>query len=703
MAIANYFYNQTTRKYVALFGTLFNQLKIKREDNAGVTKKEMIVPLSYAPYQKILARVAADPDLINSRRPAMTLPRMSFEMTSMQYDPLRKLASTQKVIKRQKAEADNSRNFVYTPVPYTLDFSLYIMTKYAEDATKLMEQILPFFTPDFTVGAKMIPDLDPIDIPIVLTSVTTEDLYEGAFEERQAILYTLTFTMKGWFFGPEKTKKVIKFVDIDMFNGTDENSPFLEGIDIKPGMSANGEPITEVGVTATATSLLTNGVVSSIKLINDGENYNANTVVTIGAPDTANAVITSNITLGRVTDITIDNGGGYFSSAPTVSIGLPDQPITTATAIATVSSGSLANVSITNSGNFYNSPTFSIAPPPNVAAEFKFGDDALAHASENDVTFLHTFTGYFSSNTGYKVSFWIYPTSFPTGNPLSVLFSPFTKVFYDASTGQVRYQHGGSPVVNSDTNLVLNQWNHVEVEHYTNLIRINVNGLYGTQEERGAGNVAFPAHTYRAGDAQGNESVFDGANRSFLGYLDNVTWETTGDMPTAASGDPYTIPTTARTGDIITKNFDKDLPAATLEVTNGEVTGITVTATGSGYGNTAPIITIAEPDSTPSAFAASISPVLTNGIISAITINNAGRFYANSPAINVSAPTSTQATAIANVGNNGDVQSITITNAGLGYRTAPNVTISTPDFGSIPYGDIEFDDNWGIIKTIVSE
>jgi len=703
MAIANYFYNQTTRKYVALFGTLFNQLKIKREDNAGVTKKEMIVPLSYAPYQKILARVAAYPGLINSRRPAMTLPRMSFEMTSMQYDPLRKLASTQKVIKRQKAEADNSRNFVYTPVPYTLDFSLYIMTKYAEDATKLMEQILPFFTPDFTVGAKMIPDLDPIDIPIVLTSVTTEDLYEGAFEERQAILYTLTFTMKGWFFGPEKTKKVIKFVDIDIFNGTDENSPFQEGIDIKPGLSANGEPITEVGVTAIATSLLTNGTVSSIKLINDGENYNANTVVTIGAPDTANAVITSNITLGRVTDITIDNGGGYFSSAPTVSIGLPDQPITTATAIATVSSGSFANVSITNSGNFYNSPTFSIAPPPNVAAEFKFGDDALAHASENDVTFLHTFTGYFSSNTGYKVSFWIYPTSFPTGNPLSVLFSPFTKVFYDASTGQVRYQHGGSPVVNSDTNLVLNQWNHVEVEHYTNLIRINVNGLYGEQETRGAGNVAFPAHTYRAGDAQGNESVFDGANRSFLGYLDNVTWETTGDMPTAASGDPYTIPTTARTGDIITKNFDKDLPAATLEVTNGEVTSITVTAAGSGYGNTAPIITIAEPDSTPSAFTPSISPVLTNGIISAITINNAGRFYANSPAINVSSPTSTQATAIANVGNNGDVQSITITNAGLGYRTAPNVTISTPDFGSIPYGDIEFDDNWGIIKTIVSE
>jgi len=103
MAIANYFYNSTTRKYVALFGTLFNQLKIQRHDNAGVLKKEMIVPLAYAPYQKILARVAGDPDLINSRRPAMTLPRMSFEIQNISYDPTRKLATTGKMIKRGKA------------------------------------------------------------------------------------------------------------------------------------------------------------------------------------------------------------------------------------------------------------------------------------------------------------------------------------------------------------------------------------------------------------------------------------------------------------------------------------------------------------------------------------------------------------------------------------------------------------------------
>ena len=173
MAIANYFYNETTRRYVALFGTIFNQLKIERKDNAGVLIQSMIVPLSYAPFQKVLSRLNEDPDLINSRRPAMTLPRMSFEITSLSYDPVRKIASTQKMRKASKAESNSSRNFVYASVPYNLEFSLYIMTKYSEDATKLMEQIIPFFTPDWTVTAKMVPDLDPIDIPIILNSVTT--------------------------------------------------------------------------------------------------------------------------------------------------------------------------------------------------------------------------------------------------------------------------------------------------------------------------------------------------------------------------------------------------------------------------------------------------------------------------------------------------------------------------------------------------
>jgi hypothetical protein len=239
MAIANYFYNQTTRRYVALFGNLFNQLTIERSTNDGSVTQKMIVPLSYAPFQKVLARITQDPDLLNSRRPAITLPRISFEITSMQYDPARKLASTRKVRKENKPETDGERSFVYNPVPYNIDFSLYIMTKYSEDATKIMEQILPFFTPDWTVTARMIDDLDPIDIPIILNSVSTEELYEGDFIERQTVLYTLTFTLKGWYFGPEKERKVIKFIDTRYATTIAASAAFEETVEIYPIDLAN--------------------------------------------------------------------------------------------------------------------------------------------------------------------------------------------------------------------------------------------------------------------------------------------------------------------------------------------------------------------------------------------------------------------------------------------------------------------------------
>jgi hypothetical protein len=239
MAIANYFYNSTTRKYVALFGTIFNQIKIERRDNAGNLVQTMVVPLSYAPFQKVLSRLTQDPDLLNSTKSAISLPRMSFEITNMQYDSTRKLASSLKMRKESKAETNSARNFVYAATPYNLDFSLYIMTKYSEDATKILEQILPFFTPDWTVSAFLIPDLDSFDLPIVLNSVTTEDLYEGDYVERQTILYTLNFTLKGYFFGPEKTKKVIKFVDAGFAASTLANAPLEEDVNVYPVILAN--------------------------------------------------------------------------------------------------------------------------------------------------------------------------------------------------------------------------------------------------------------------------------------------------------------------------------------------------------------------------------------------------------------------------------------------------------------------------------
>jgi len=241
MAIANYFYNQTTRKYVAVFGTLFNQLKIERSDSTG-TVQDMIVPLSYAPFQKILSRVTQDPDL--NQKSAITLPRMSFEITSMNYDGERKISTTQKVLKNNPSE-NGSKNFAYSPAPYNLEFSLYIMAKYSEDAVKILEQIIPFFQPDWTVSAKLIEGWDPLDIPIVLNSVINEELYEGDYTERRSVLYTLSFTLKGWYFGPERERKVIKFIDTQYAMNTDENAPFVERVTLQPGLTANGTPTTD--------------------------------------------------------------------------------------------------------------------------------------------------------------------------------------------------------------------------------------------------------------------------------------------------------------------------------------------------------------------------------------------------------------------------------------------------------------------------
>jgi hypothetical protein len=244
MAIANYFNNETTRKYVALFGTIFNQIQIQRSDNNGTVIQSQIVPLAYGPFQKFLARIQQDPNL--NRKSALNLPRMSFEINSMIYDPDRKIGTTQK-IRKSAINENGGRPFTYAGAPYNLDMSLYIMTKYQQDATSIVEQILPFFQPDWTTTVNLIPGLDPIDIPIILNSVSNEEIYEGAFDERSMVLYTLTFTLKGWYFGPEREKKVIKFIDIDFADRLDANleSDFVEEMTIQPGLTANGEPTTD--------------------------------------------------------------------------------------------------------------------------------------------------------------------------------------------------------------------------------------------------------------------------------------------------------------------------------------------------------------------------------------------------------------------------------------------------------------------------
>jgi len=211
----NHFYNETTRRYVAVFGTMFNDIEISRK-TGNTTTQQMKVPINYAPMQKILARI--DQNLQNNA-PAITLPRMSFEMTGMTYAPDRKLTSITKLVKA--SAADGSMTSMFAPAPYDIEFQLNIMTKYNEDGTKIIEQILPYFKPDCTVSVKLIDALGTyFDIPIILNSVSQEDTYEGDFESRRALIWTLNFTMKGYFFGPVSTKKQITFVDADIYPTT---------------------------------------------------------------------------------------------------------------------------------------------------------------------------------------------------------------------------------------------------------------------------------------------------------------------------------------------------------------------------------------------------------------------------------------------------------------------------------------------------
>lgn len=239
------FYNETTRRYVAVFGTLFNDIQISRKDNDSNTIQTMTVPVNYGPMQKFLARLEQNPDL---KAPQITLPRITFEITGMRYDSSRSLTPAKRHSK-PIADNDASYNTQFTPTPYNISFELNIMTKFQEDGTKIIEQILPFFKPDYVPAVKLIDNIDIIfDIPIVLDSINLQDTYEGSFEERRVLTWTLQFTMKAYYFGPVTQKKVIKFSKSNLYSNLTANTPF-EYITAQPGLTANGQPTTNINET----------------------------------------------------------------------------------------------------------------------------------------------------------------------------------------------------------------------------------------------------------------------------------------------------------------------------------------------------------------------------------------------------------------------------------------------------------------------
>ena len=220
------FYHETTRKVVVAFGTLFNDIHLVRKDNSGTIQQSMKVPLAYGPRQKYLVRLADDPDL--SKSTAVTLPRIGFEIAGISYDPARKLQRVQKFKKVKGAKA-SQLDTQFMPVPYNIDFELYILSKQSDDALQIVEQILPYFQPDYTVTINDNTDMGiKRDVPVVLNSIAYEDDYQGDFASRRAIIYTLSFTAKFYLYGPVTSSKVIKTVQVDQYTDMPDQSPKRE-------------------------------------------------------------------------------------------------------------------------------------------------------------------------------------------------------------------------------------------------------------------------------------------------------------------------------------------------------------------------------------------------------------------------------------------------------------------------------------------
>ena len=223
--LGTYFYHEILRKTVISFGTVFNDIHVRHQDNTGKDLNDIKVPVSYGPRQKFLARIQQQADL--NKATQITLPRISFEMNSITYDPSRKSGITQTF----KAQDGDKFKKVFMPVPYNIGFELNVLTKTQDDALQIVEQILPFFQPGFTLTIDLADQIgEKRDVPMVLEDISFTDDYEGNFETRRALIYTLRFTAKTYMFGPiaDSTDGLIRKVQLDYYTDTNTRTATRE-------------------------------------------------------------------------------------------------------------------------------------------------------------------------------------------------------------------------------------------------------------------------------------------------------------------------------------------------------------------------------------------------------------------------------------------------------------------------------------------
>jgi hypothetical protein len=231
MLAQSHYYHRIIRKLVVGFGSIFNDMRLVRYDqnnNGNIEVERVTVPLSYASKEKFYMRITNAPDLVNPMN--LTLPRMAFEMNGISYDPLRKISN----FSEQFAEGlpDGLKKVRYTP--YNFDFNLYVFVRNTEDGAQIVEQVLPFFTPDYTITLDFVGINDmKLDVPIVFNSITYDDSHEGDPESTRSIIWTLNFTAKGYLFGPVANIKPIKKATANIYNSTYESNP-LQTLRLNP-------------------------------------------------------------------------------------------------------------------------------------------------------------------------------------------------------------------------------------------------------------------------------------------------------------------------------------------------------------------------------------------------------------------------------------------------------------------------------------
>jgi len=223
-----YFYHEILRRTIVSFGSLFNNISIQHKNNSDAVVSTMKVPLAYGPIQKFLARLEQAPNL--NQPVQMSLPRMSFEFIGLTYDTSRKVTTTQTFLSAVSADKTQPRKS-YMPVPYNMSFELSIMTKLNDDMLQIIEQIIPYFQPAYTMSVDLVETIgEKRDIPVVLEGISMQDDYEGDYSTRRALIYTLRFTAKTYLFGPvaDVSKDIIQKVSVGYIAGDRTNTPTRE-------------------------------------------------------------------------------------------------------------------------------------------------------------------------------------------------------------------------------------------------------------------------------------------------------------------------------------------------------------------------------------------------------------------------------------------------------------------------------------------